>query len=295
MFAGLAMLGTTSASIGQQQGVDPIAVVEDAPPAAPHRGQDGDIAVPSLDAQSKSFFTFTPFAWLVSLDGDATVRGSSSDVDAGFWDTITGSDTVFGLMGQVIGGTEEWSLFLTTTYARVGVDGISGSLGAFDTSTDTTADLGWFELGGAVPLIKSRSASAEAAGGSSFRLDAYAGARITLIDLELDVDLSLSGTPVASRRDDGNQVWVEPFIGLEGRYGISDDVLLQIGGDIGGFGAGSDFAWQTMASVGFEFELFGLPSTGFIGYRALGQDYQSGDFAWDVVAHGPILGIEIRF
>jgi hypothetical protein len=295
MFAGLAMLGTTSASIGQQQGVDPIAVVEDAPPAAPHQGQDGDITAPSLDAQSESYLTFTPFAWLVSLDGDAIIRGSASDVDADFWDTLTDSDTLFGLMGQVKGGTEDWSLFLTATYAHVGVDDISGSLGPFATSTDAKADLGWFELGGAVPLIESRSASTEAAGKSSFRLDAYAGARITLIELELDVDLSLSGTPVASTRDDGSQVWVEPFIGLAGRYGISDDVLLQCGGDIGGFGAGSDFAWQAMASLGFEFELFGLPSTAFIGYRALGQDYESGDFAWDVVAHGPILGLEIRF
>ena len=99
----------------------------------------------------------------MSLDGDATIRGSASDVDADFWDTITESDAVFGLMGQIKGGTDEWSLFLTTTYARIGVDDIGGSLASFDTSTDATANLGWFELGAAVPLLESRSAAAEVA------------------------------------------------------------------------------------------------------------------------------------
>jgi hypothetical protein len=239
--------------------------------------------------------TFAPFAWLVSLDGDAIIRGSPSNVDADFWDTLTESDTVFGLMGHVEGGTDDWSLFLTTTYARVSVDDIRGSIGAFDTSTDSTTDLGWFELGGAVPLIGS---NAETAGDSAvprFRLDAYAGARITLIDLEVDTERSLAGTPVSRTKRDVNEAWVEPFVGLRGRYPLSDAVSAAFRGDIGGFGAGSDFAWQSTASLAFEFELFGLPSTGFCGYRALSQDYESGDFAWDVVAHGPIIGIEIRF
>lgn len=250
---------------------------------------------PPFEDPPESRLHFTPFAWLVSLDGDAIIRGNPSDVDADFWDTLTESDTVFGLMGQVEGGTDDWSLFLTTTYAHVSIDDIRGSIGAIDTSTDSTADLGWFELGGAVPLIGSdRETPAEIPVGR-FRLDAYAGARITLIDLEVDTERSLAGMPVSRRKRDVNEVWVEPFVGLRGRYPLSEDVLVGFRGDIGGFGAGSDFAWQATASLGFEFELFGLPSTGFCGYRALSQDYESGDFAWDVVAHGPILGIEIRF
>ena len=41
--------------------------------------------------------------------------------------------------------------------------------------------------------------------------------------------------------------------------------------------------------------LFGNQTTYYLGYKALSQDYEDGGFEWDVVAHGPGLGFEIRF
>jgi hypothetical protein len=287
-------LGMTTTASGQQESIEQVTLDEETRATAPSLQPNENLAEPSSEP-SGFRWTFTPFAWLVSLDGDSIIRGNPTDVDAGFWDTLTESDTVFGLMGHVEGGADDWSLFLTATYAHVGVDDVRGSVGAFDTTTDSTSDLGWFELGGALPLIGSNAETAADSAAPRFRLDAYAGARITLIDLELDTERSLGGTPVSRTKRDVNEVWVEPFVGLRGRCRLSDAVSAAFRGDIGGFGAGSDFAWQTTASLAFELQLFGLPSTGFCGYRVLSQDYESGDFAWDVVAHGPIIGIEIRF
>ena len=66
--------------------------------------------------------------------------------------------------------------------------------------------------------------------------------------------------------------------------------------EIGGFGAGSDFAWQIFPTVGIRLhERAGLD----FGYRWLGTDYESGEgvdrFVWDTLMQGPALGFTIRF
>jgi hypothetical protein len=37
------------------------------------------------------------------------------------------------------------------------------------------------------------------------------------------------------------------------------------------------------------------PATLLLGYRALHQDYDHGDFEWDVTMHGPLLGTAVQF
>ena len=60
-------------------------------------------------------------------------------------------------------------------------------------------------------------------------------------------------------------------------------VLLFIKGDIGGFGAGSDFAWQPWPVIGVD---VGKHATLKIGYRFLSEDYETGSgaqlFKYDV-------------
>jgi hypothetical protein len=35
--------------------------------------------------------------------------------------------------------------------------------------------------------------------------------------------------------------------------------------------------------------------SGFVGYRALGVNYKSDGFIYDVVQHGPLVGVSLRF
>jgi hypothetical protein len=63
-------------------------------------------------------------------------------------------------------------------------------------------------------------------------------------------------------------------------------------GMIGGFGAGSDLTWDVMAAVGYEIT-DRVAAIG--GYRALSVDYSDDGFLFDVVQHGPILGVRIAF
>jgi hypothetical protein len=74
---------------------------------------------------------------------------------------------------------------------------------------------------------------------------------------------------------------------------------LNFEGDIGGFGAGSDFSWQAVATYGFDVRCFGTPLRTVIGYRALAVDYsESGRFGkneLDFVEHGPVVGVRFRW
>jgi hypothetical protein len=68
----------------------------------------------------------------------------------------------------------------------------------------------------------------------------------------------------------------------------------------GGFGAGSEFTWQAIGGYGFAFGTYnGITFAGVIGYRALSVDYAQGEgrqrYEFDMIQHGPILGISARF
>jgi hypothetical protein len=71
---------------------------------------------------------------------------------------------------------------------------------------------------------------------------------------------------------------------------------LRISGNIGGFGIGSDLAWQVYPFVGYRFSrLFELSAA----YRWLGMDYETGSgtdmFRYDMVTFGPEIGFVFHF
>ena len=60
---------------------------------------------------------------------------------------------------------------------------------------------------------------------------------------------------------------------------------------VGGFGVGSDFAW----SLNAEFEYRFNPTwSAFVGYRVFDYDYEDDGFKFDMMLHGPLIGIGWR-
>ncbi len=67
-------------------------------------------------------------------------------------------------------------------------------------------------------------------------------------------------------------------------------------GDVGGFGAGSDFSWQALATYNMKLCVTGgTVIDGYFGYRALAVDYSEGSYELDVVQHGPVMGLTMNF
>jgi hypothetical protein len=61
-------------------------------------------------------------------------------------------------------------------------------------------------------------------------------------------------------------------------------------GLVGGGGANVD--WDVAGGIGYEFN---KTVSAVLGYRALGVDYSSDGFVFDVVQQGPILGVVMHF
>src|SRR5680860_176802 len=71
----------------------------------------------------------------------------------------------------------------------------------------------------------------------------------------------------------GDLEWVDPVVGARIRHQIAPGRELRLIGDVGGFGAGSEFSWQAVATYGFDVNCFGKPLHTVIGYRALAVDF----------------------
>jgi opacity protein-like surface antigen len=93
-------------------------------------------------------------------------------------------------------------------------------------------------------------------------------------------------------RVSGAEDWIDPIIGLRTRYNFTTSCYAVGRADIGGFGVGSDFAWQAYAGVGYQFN---PKVTLELGYRYLQMDYTSGGFTYDTATAGVFTALGIRF
>lgn len=142
---------------------------------------------------------------------------------------------------------------------------------------------------------------------SSTALDLYAGARawwqhadarFAIAGTTNTADLTLIDNNTLSA--EGSVTWVDPIIGARLSHQFSPAWSLLVSGDVGGFGAGSKFSWQTIGVLSYEFSQ-SKPVTwsGMLGYKALFVDYTQGSglthYEYEMTMHGPILGITAQF
>jgi hypothetical protein len=103
---------------------------------------------------------------------------------------------------------------------------------------------------------------------------------------------------IAVARSDVVQ-WVDPVLGLRLRHRFTPNQEIFVRGDIGGFGLGSQFAWQAVAAYSYAWQLTGYQIAAVLGFRALGVNYRSGSgvdaVGIDEILYGPIIGVSFRF
>jgi hypothetical protein len=145
-----------------------------------------------------------------------------------------------------------------------------------------------------------------ASNGAGTALDLYAGGRVwwQQADVQLAVSgalaglgplgLILNGEGRASATKD--VTWFDPVVGARLRHNFRPGLDLVVSGDVGGFGAGSQFSWQALAALDWQFaKINNITWNGMVGYKALYVDYSQGSgltqYAFDMTIHGPIFGI----
>lgn len=250
-------------------------------------------------------FRFVPYGWLISMNGTQTVRGRSTKVDASFIDILENSDSLVALMGDFEARRGPFAVYGDLVWTKVGVEG--GSIRTRTLAPGVTTTVGRsLELDVEMAILEV-GAAYEVARTGPLAFDILAGARYWYqeVDLSFGVarmveigDLELVGGRALARS--GSVDWLDPVIGARIRYAVAPGHELFLRGDIGGFGVGSDFSWQAVGGYGFDFGTYqGITFSGVLGYRALYADYEQGEgrqrYEFDMIQHGPVLGISARF
>lgn len=254
-----------------------------------------------------------PYMWALGTNGALTARGHTASADASFIDGFTQTSS-FPLAFAGRAEARNGPLMLYADYAWFQARFAGSSLimrsptldiaFAANVAARLKQTMGFAEAGAAYEVARLKLGDSEA----TTAVDVYAGARYACIgaDIRLDVvgaaNSALLGLETIGGRSvarTGAMRWVDPLVGVGFRHQLSSVDEFQFRGDIGGFGAGSKFSWQTYAGYNHDFEYLGLKFTGTFGYRALGVDYSSGWGNWrkgvDAVFHGPLTGVSMRF
>ncbi len=279
-------------------------------PAARADGEPG-LAAPIAPKGGWSY-QFTPYGWLPWVSGDAVIEGRSFTVAQNPAQVLESLRMVWMSYAQAKKGP--LTLFNDTMYASLGSSDSFLHSRTFSPHINATvgaalsADYRYWtvELGGMYEVAQWRSGlSAQRA--SDMVLEMLAGGRYW--HQELDVDVNVAGTlnffglTVSGSRalaQSGSIDWVDPFIGARLRWQPAPGEEVALRGDVGGFGAGSKFTWQLLASYNWFLCVEGpLTLNGYLGYRALSVDYETGQgfnrYEFDVLQQGPVMGITGRF
>ena len=110
------------------------------------------------------------------------------------------------------------------------------------------------------------------------------------------IEGGLAGSGPAAVDLSDTQSWVDPYFGVRLTLPRTDRWRFVFMGAIGGFGVGSDFAWQLFPQIGYRFhphfELTGA-------FRVLDMKYDNGtgaqQFLYDLTTYGPQVGARFHF
>ena len=220
-------------------------------------------------------FRIAPYAWATAITGTAGAKGVESDVDMSINDVIDNLDGA--LMTTVEVKYNRFSFISDFVYAKLS-DSAASPRGVLFEGADATLK----------EFVYTGYLGYTAVDVEHLKLDLLAGLRV----MNVSSDLDLNGAALESRSFSGDKSWVDPVIGLRAHVPIAGNFSTNFLGDIGGFDAASKLTWQTTALL--VYSVTDCVNIG-AGYRALGDDYESGGFKYDLVMHGPIFGMDYTY
>ena len=112
----------------------------------------------------------------------------------------------------------------------------------------------------------------------------FAGLRMYTVDQTLNI--------ASQPKVEANTTVVDPIIGATGAWALTPGWAFEMRGDIGGYGAGSEFTHQLMGLLTWRMnDTFRLP----FGYRVLGYQIQTGDVMMNTQMGGVVVGLDAKF
>ncbi len=213
-----------------------------------------------------------PYLWGAAISGTTAVGPVEADVDASFSDILDNLE--MGFMGTYRASRDRVSVTVDGIYMGLGGDG-RGPAGFV--KADVDLDQSALEVDVGYEILE--------------RLTVFGGLRYN----DLSVDIRTTG-PLGVQSDSTDEDWVDPVIGAHYTIDFADKWSFTLRGDIGGFGVGSEFAWQGVGTLRWQTS----ERIGVVGaYRYIDMDYESDDggrdFKYDMSMSGPALGVVFTF
>lgn len=230
-------------------------------------------------------YEVTPYILTAGLEGDAGVRGVTSDIDMSISDVL--DDLEGGFLGLFTARKGPWMYGLEGVYFKLADQGAKSVTGPFGNVTVNGAlsvttkmyiyqgTLGYRVLDGATDV------------------DLLAAVRYTKLDLDADVVITTTPGivfPGGARSASGSESWTDGVVGVRAEHELNDEWSLLGYADVGA--GGSDLTYQLIVGANWE---FAKDYTAKFGYRQLYWDYEEDGTVWDMTASGPYLGLGIRF
>jgi hypothetical protein len=215
----------------------------------------------------------TPYLWFPGVHGTVGVGDRDASVHASPGDLL--SHFRFGLMGTLEARYKRLVLPVDIVWVRLGDEkALPGpNLG----STTANVKVKEFIL---TPKIGFRIVNQE-----KLKIDALTGFRYWHLGQNLQFSPSILGLNIS-----GSQNWVDPLVGGRIEAALSSKVVVNILGDVGGWGAGSQLDYQVVGILGYRIK----PKwTLQAGYRYLDVNYRSGSSILDTATAGAVFGVSI--
>jgi hypothetical protein len=257
----------------------------------------------------------TPYMWAMGTNGSITLRDQTVGADTTLIDAITKSSAFpIAFMGRVDINNGRWSAYGDLAFVQLRFQDsllnlrspTADVLFALSGNGHLRQTLGIGEAGVGYELARVQQTTSLPESFTAF--DAYAGTRYGYLGANLNITalnvvgsqlLNEQGIAVLQRNVTGKIWWLDPVIGLRMRYSSGDVDHFEMRGDIGGFGVGSNFSWQTYGGWSHDFEYRGLKFASLVGYRALSIDvskFNNGrKNGFDEILHGPVTGVSFSF
>lgn len=238
-----------------------------------------DTAV-QYSSKNKWAFKVEPYMMFPYMKGDVAVRNlPAASIDANMGEIF--NKLQLGLMLNIEAGNDKWTITSDVIYMDLTQDINEGDV--INSGEIGATQIAW-ELAGMRKVLP--------------WLEVGVSGILNTLSNELNVNINNPGpgSGTTDKSGDISKSWVEPMIVTRIQSSPDKTLIYQFKGEIGGFGIGSDFAWQAEVDAGFHFsKLFQITA----GYRIISLDYETGSgenlFVYDVDTFGPVIRLGFNF
>ncbi len=214
-------------------------------------------------------YSGTFYLWASGLQGNQSIFGlPAADVKVSFGDILDKVDMaaagIFEVRGERVGFLGE------VNYVKLGASA-RGPGGVLQGDMDSKA---FFALAAATWNVSATDRQ---------RVDMIGGVKY----FRFDNALQLNPGPLSASQSAN---WADATVGVKASFELAPKWSLKTWAMIGA--GGSDLSWDVLAAFDYQFNDDWSAS---FGYRAIGVDYTSNNFSYDMRQYGPILGLTRRF